>query len=401
MKSLRVIIPAALALASFADFSVAAQTPPQPRATGLALEIAYPDKPPQYIPVPVRTTSLHPGPISWQPSAGAARPPDVMVACDLQEQGVRVEVFAFAGNFSQSRTLPLGTFWLRENERAVVQAAARVGRTPFQIAVVRVKPFALETPSVKNRTTSLEVVRVEPLDTTFPSYKLTLRNKSEKSVIAISASLLKDQSPYSGFGSQDRRRRPLIKPGGLFELEANTSMSGSERESNGRMTAEGLVPTNLSNLVIKAAVFDDGTYEGDSGPAAELKAVATGEQIQLQRVLAALEDEAAGGGSFGPAHLERLRVRVAALDEEPAGAVVAELMGRVTLPTIVNKVPEERAKELIKSGLYRTKRNLLDEIESARAVGESNFGRPVLWDWLKEAKRRYEEWDAAVTRLLQ
>jgi hypothetical protein len=412
MKSLKVIIPAALALASLADFSVAAQTPPQAsglapeivspgKPTGLALEIAYPDKPPQYIPVPARTTSLHPSPIPWQSSGWGMRPPDVTVACDLHEQGVGVEVFASANNFPEFRTLPLATLWMRENERAVVQAAARVGRTPFQIAVVRVRPFALETLSVNNRTASLEVVQVEPRETTFPSYKLTLRNKSDKSVIAISVSQMKYQSTISGFWSQVSQRHSLIKPGGMFVFGVETNPPSSERESNGQMTVEGLVPTNLSNLEIEAAVFDDGSYEGDPGPAAEQKAMATGEQFQLRLVLAALEDEAVIAESFGPAHLERLRARVAALAEEPDEAVVAELMNREKLPTIINRPPEERAKELIKSGLSRTKRNLLSEIESARAAGERNSGRPVLWDWLKETKRRYEEWNAAVTRLLQ
>jgi hypothetical protein len=401
MKSLRSFAPAALALASFANLTGAAQASPQPEATRLALEIAYPDLPPQYIAVPAKTTSLHPSPLPSQQRLTGSAPPDIMIACALQEQGVRVEVFASAGFNSEYRTSPLSVFQMRENERTVVQAAASVGRTPFQIAVVRVKPFALDAPSVKNRAKSLEVVRVEPNETTFPSYKLTLRNNSEKNVIAIYFSLLKRNRPFTGFSSQGYEWHPLIKSGGSFEVETHNSPPGTAQESNGRMTPDGLAPVNLSHMVIEAVVFDDGTYEGYSGPAAELKALARGEQIQLRRVLAILEEEAASAEIYSQSHLDRLRFKVSALDENVDWAVVAELMSRVTLPTIINLRPEERARELVRSGMYTPKRNLLSRIHTAPPGGERATGKQLLGEWLLETKRRYEKWQASVDRFLE
>ncbi len=145
------------------------------------------------------------------------------------------------------------------------------------------------------------------------------------------------------------------------------------------MTPEGLVPDNLLNMVIACVVFDDGTYEGNPGSAAELKASARGIQIQLSRIGAILQEESEMAGYYYiPADLERLKMKVSALDENVESAVSTELMDRLTLPTIINVKPESRMRELVKSGLYHPKRTLLGEIDAAAKNNDKTQVTPCL-----------------------
>ncbi len=90
-----------------------------------------------------------------------------MLACNMEDRGVKVEVFAGIGEYSEHKVLPVGTYLLRENDQVNVGGAANFGHVPFRIKVVKVRPFELDQPSIRNHTKSLEVVKVEAADTTF------------------------------------------------------------------------------------------------------------------------------------------------------------------------------------------------------------------------------------------
>jgi len=395
MKNARIVFPGVVLVFIVSQICLA-QSPNIPKSTGLALEVAYPDKPPQYVPVP-EGGSLHP---SRLPGSRLPKT-DIALICNLTPAGIRTELVAGTGALSERRAMQLAVYLLQANQRITVHAAANVGLVPFQITVVRVRPFAQEIPSIENRTKSIEVVRVEPLDTTFPSYKLFLRNVSSKNAVAISIGILRvNRTRLLGTGDYGRQGQPLIKSGAVLEFVTTNWWPGTETQSNGQMTAEGFVPEDLSNMSIRSVVFDDGSWEGDPGQCAERKAVSTGSKIQLARILRILHDEANFIENYGLGDLDRLRTIVTALQEEVDPNLVVEMMNRLTLPTIINVKPEDRMAELIKAGLWDPKNLLLRDIESVRRAHSNSAAIPVFRDWFVTTLQRYQDWEISSYKFL-
>lgn len=191
-----------------------------------------------------------------------------------------------------------------------------------------------------------------------------------------------------------------MNSGAVFEFFTSNWSNGTKTESNGQMTAEGFVPEDLSNMSISSVVFDDGSWEGDSGLGAERKAVGTGSKIQLARILRTLYDESNFIENYSLGDLDRLQTAVTALQEEVEPNLTFEMMNRLRLPTIINVKPEDRMAELIKAGLRDPKYLLLRDIESVRRVHSNSSVIPVFRDWFVTTLQRYEDWEISSYKFL-
>ncbi|HEX3100650.1 MAG TPA: hypothetical protein VHQ01_02600, partial [Pyrinomonadaceae bacterium] len=172
------------------------------------------------------------------------------------------------------KVVVIRTYRLRENESAKTDELTKFGVEEIGLKVIKAKPDPEELPpaiqpQILNKTKAIEVVSFYPTPRSSQSFQLTLKNVSSKNIVALDLLVTSPNSNDSvGHRSQGNgKEHPLIAPGGVFVSHIGVSSGGTE-------TPAGYVadPVVQGTLIIRTVVFDDGTYDGQVGPAAEIEA---------------------------------------------------------------------------------------------------------------------------------
>lgn len=354
------------------------QTPSPP--SGLAVEISIEGYPPGFQSVPGESFGGRYREIPGAPRPeGVTEPLVIRVQDRMEGDAVRVVVSAYADKFHE-REIGIASFLLRENERVTVNEMRNVGFEPFGLAVVRVKPDAPAPPAAASRIPSVGVVGVEARRTNFPSYKVTLRNLSQKDIVYLEIKTLGERGrPMTIHWARGEHNRPVLPAGGTYETHTGGGSAGARG-------ADGYTPNGPRFVEVVAAVFSDHTYEGDAGSAASYLARLSGYKTQLARVLALLREAAEGAGANERA-AEGLKARATALGRELDEA------GRESLSARFPDFDAARLDGLKSSyeyGLDLVRKELLKDIGEYEAAAAGG-GRP-LGPWLAELTRKYEAW---------
>lgn len=306
------IILAIVFTLSFFEYSSAQSQQARPSATGLAVEVTYFEgRGPAY--EPVRRTKLPRGEGSWfglfgrvkewQLPTGAQPVSAVRVVPYLDGDTVKVTVSVLRGEKFLDVEDIVGTYTVRENEGIAIDSLRDFGVEPFKLKLIRVAPQTPEVPTVLNKTSSLEVVGIEPIVATLPRYKLTLHNLSEKNVSAIRINTMRDGNLSLSGMPQGEEGKPLVETGSFKELN---EMMVTRAET----TAAGYSPAapRGQQIVLATLVFEDGSYEGDPEPAATYRGHTIGNRAELKRIVGLLEDALASSSS-----IEKVRTQLSNL----------------------------------------------------------------------------------------
>lgn len=162
----------------------------------------------------------------------------------------------------------VGTYLIRAGETVRASELVQFGIEPFEMRAIDARPVVLkpgEGPAIINAP-SLEVYRIEKhLD----SYRIWLKNKSDKNIVSYTVS--NSTGGSTSYGARGRAS-VLIAAGGQSQqiyLHANEVESRAIR--------------------ITDVIFEDGSIEGDPRVAARFNAVAEGVRIQAPSVLRMVE----------------------------------------------------------------------------------------------------------------
>jgi hypothetical protein len=363
-----------------------------PAPTGLALEVTYyKDRPPAYATVPGPDSkpngawyALFRRVPSWQPPTEALPVRAVNVISRLEGETVRIVVSVYLGVQLFEKEQAVATYRVLENEKITVEGLSRFGVEPFEIRVVRVNPLAASPPSIVNRTESIEVVGLKVNNSTFPSYTVTLRNISGKNVDALGVKVFADGRQNGISLPFGKRGECLIAAGAtqdIFVLGAKTA----------RATPEGYSPDSPSHqeILIHTAVFDDGSYEGETKTAADFRAFKAGSKIQVARLLALLEEALDSSEPNVMAALERLKAKAASLSTTVETATLKDLLKE--FPSF-NKEEAAGLKQAVAVSLAG------DRLEFIKRIGEFEKASAQADDpqafraWLSSTKEMYEQW---------
>jgi hypothetical protein len=269
------------------------------------------------------------------------------------------------GDFDRQRT-PDSLYNLPSERVGTYSAGLNQSVTLFELEQFSIEPLTLRIvpasppPSARPQTFSkVPSVRIEITGEDRTFYKVALHNLSAKGVTALYLDM-----PETGGGSgQGAENGPndLIAPGATYQLQFSIPHSGSM--SNGRFV-ENPLP---SLLVLEAACFADGSYEGDSQASAEIAARRIGaatQRQQVDRLLATILGDAESGDD---AKVARIRSAVAQLTEEPDPQMVEKV--RSQFPGLSEEAVQ-RVRGSLKVGLNREKQSVtfgLNEFERNRA----------------------------------
>jgi hypothetical protein len=175
----------------------------------------------------------------------------------------------------------------------------------------------------------------------------------------------------------------IIAPGGTYEFTAKLATQTTP-------TPDGYTPALVPNQIIEisSAVFDDGSFEGDSQIAITVAAFHQGKKLQLARVIELLERSLSATETTASTTLASLKSDVATLSFEADSDSVQEVRGK--FPNL-----SARQEHDLKPAIEVSMKGLRDEVvnEITRFQLRNRRVDPnAFHHWLKSSKDRYEAW---------
>jgi len=195
----------------------------------------------------------------------------------------------------------------------------------------------------------VEVVGIEPVVSTFPRYKLTLHNLSDKDISAVSIYVMRDGKVSLSGMPQGEQGEPLVKAGSFGEL---SQILATRAET----TAAGYSPSapGTQQIVIASLMFADGTYEGETSAAAHYQGFVAGNRTELNRIVAIL-DKALATSTSKEAVRAQLGEQSYAFDNGELAALVTKFPG----------VDRGELKMGIEMAMHSIRKHTLDELDLA------------------------------------
>src|ERR1044072_6259863 len=144
----------------------------------------------------------------------------------------------------------------------------------FQIKLVRVNPNVPPVPPVILKgVESLIVINSMANETTLPSYRISLRNQSNKNMVGLGVDVVAGGKVQLTSKPRGIDGQSLIAAGNEYWLSVRAP-------NRAQPQAVGYVPISPADqeIQIKGPVYDDGKYEGDTEPAAAIMGFRAGEK---------------------------------------------------------------------------------------------------------------------------
>lgn len=371
-------------LLSFSGYSA----PPvrQQSPTGLLMEITYySGRAPAYLNVPGRAWyALFRRIPSWQPPADSLPVQAVNIISRLEGDSIRVTVSAFVGVRFHEKEAPVATYLVKEDEKITANELKQFGVEPFEIKVVRAAPISTALPQIVNNTESIAVISIVDNNSTLPSYKLSLRNLSNKNVVAMRINVLVDNRVQISSLPHDQDNLPLIKAEAISEHTVSAA-------KNTKMVSNDYLPDSPPNqtILISTAIFDDGSYEGDAEPAATYWAFQIGRKIQIGKIIPLIQNALNHTDSNISQAIASFKEQVASLTSNAEEEVVSKL--HEAFPKLAEKTKAE-LKTSIEVALNGMKFDLLKSLQAFEKASPQPIDANAFRSWLIKSKERYEKW---------
>jgi hypothetical protein len=360
--------------------------------TRLALEVTfYPGRKPAYEAVPAAESKpsgawfgLFAHIASWQAPPGVPQLEAVRVVSRVEGDAVRVTVSTLSGSKALENEQQVATYLIRETEKISIDELRLFGIEPFQIKLVRVNPnVAAVPPVILKGVESVVVINAMAKETTLPSYRIILRNQSNKNIVALGVDVVAGGRVQITSKPRGIDGQPLIPTGKEYWLTVAAP-------NRAQQIPGGYEPTSPPDqqIQIKAAVFDDGTYEGDTETAAAVSGYRAGEKMELPRLIPLLENALKADGDL-PEGLRNLESQVSSVASDAEPQLVQSLTS--TFPKASGSVNRE-IKETMEFSATTIKSNLLREIQTLEREESKSLNPDLYRTWLLKTKERYEKW---------
>ena len=247
------------------------------------------------------------------------------------------------------------------------------GIEPFKIKLVSPKADPPPQPNLENRTASIQVTQIQPEGIPLPAYRATFRNSSTKNVAALMVYLYRVGAPEQSSLFQGEEGRPLIESNRVREEYLPATLA----QRNGSSYSPGAAPGY--SIAVSSAVFTDGTFEGDLGPACSYEKIVFGRKAWLKAVLNVVDQQLAEADDAGAPQrmkerLGQLRYQRSPSDQQLKSAVSADCLS-----------PSGSAE--LTFGMTTL---LLRDLEVVVTTRPKPF--VTFRDWLVSTRERYRRW---------
>ena len=301
----------------------------QPR---FALEISEDGFPSRFVNVPevggidsmFFQPSHHPLP-AHEVGNETTEPSAVELVCKVDGDAVAITATAIFGPFDENRMnlslqghpqQKIGAYSQHLNESVVLQEMEQLGLRPWTIKIVNAQ---LPTPLTLATLNEVPSIQPEILGKDREGYRMSLHNLSSRAVMAF---LVETSLDHNSNHTEGNDRGVLIAPGANHEFRLFCDTSASVI-SNGIAPAPAPCAFNL-----KAALFSDGSYEGDANAAATLAARPYAAQFQSRRVHELIDNILADSSLDDTSKLTRVRSELPKLVVQPDPAILEQIQLR-------------------------------------------------------------------------
>lgn len=364
-----------------------------PAPTRLALEVTYyPGRKPAYETVPGPDSKpsgawfgLFGRIASWQAPAGSEPIEAVRVVSRVEGDAVRVTVSTLSGRKALENEQRVGTYVIRETEKISIDDLKQVGIEPFQIKLVRVNPNVPPVPPVILKgVESVVIINSMPKETTLPSYRIILHNRSNKNIVGLGVDVVAGGKIQLTSKPHGIDGQPLIGADKEYWL---TVAAPNRAEP----TSDGYVPTSPldQQIEIKACVFDDGTFEGDAETAAAVRGYRAGEKMVLSSLIPLLEGALNSSDANLLEGLRKLESQVTSVRTDADAQMVHTLTSE--FPQQSNSTSRE-IKATMEFTATTIKSNLLKEIHTLETDEAQSLNADLYRTWLTKTNERYQKW---------
>jgi hypothetical protein len=364
-----------------------------PAPTRLALEVTfYPGRKPAYETVPGPDSKPSGGWFglfgriaSWRPPAGTQPIEAVRVISRVEGDAVRVTVSTLSGRKALENEQPVGTYLIRETEKISIDDLKQFGIEPFQIKLIRVNSNVPPVPPVILRgVESVMVLNSMPKETTLPSYRIILRNQSNKNIIGLGVDVVAQGKVQLSYLPRSIDGQPLIAAGKEYWLTVAAP-------NRAQPTPDGYVPTSPSDqqIIVKGAVFEDGTFEGDAESAVAVRGYQAGEKMVLPRLIPLLESALNSSNADLREALKNLEAQVSSVGSDADPQIVQTLAAE--FPQASDAI-RRQIKGTMEVTATRIKSTLLEEIHTLENLGAQSLTADLYRTWLTKTRERYEKW---------
>jgi hypothetical protein len=228
----------------------------------------------------------------------------------------------------------LGTHSARLNETVDLQELKQVGYLPFALKIVSARPAAPTHPTIISKVPSIQVdLAAEDLR----RYTLSLRNTSSRAVVAYAFDDSRNSMSISRT-TFNFHGQPVIAPG------------AAKRDYE---FAVGQIP---GRIVLAAAVFSDGSHEGEASLAAQLKSGQIGYRTQYRRMEPAIDRIIHDPSLDDDGRVARIRENLHDLSNQPDAATIRAMQSQ--FPDLSNEAVVADLTE----GLNAARRNIWGQV---------------------------------------
>ncbi|HUL74698.1 MAG TPA: hypothetical protein VLT86_16425 [Vicinamibacterales bacterium] len=319
-------------------------------------------------------TPVFPRVAGWAPPPNQLPVSAINFVCERTNEGVNVAVSVFRGSPHQ-REDPVKTVLVTARAPVVVDDLRSLGVQPVTLTLANLEIPQLAIPDLAVASPQIEMhATVSAVPTA--RYTIVLRNHAAKAVRAIAI-----ETTRAGRLSMSARRaghlgEMFIKAGGVQALEI--SIPAGAPGPTGAVTLAA--PDRIDIVTV---IWEDGTYDGDVGPAIDSLTSDYGDRLQLSRVLGAFQ-RARSAETL--ATVSDLRSVLADLSIEVTDDMVADARSHVPNATAVS--PSHTA-SILRSSLAAIRKTALDDLT---AFDDAPAGAGTLQSWLNTTIDQYLRW---------
>ena len=364
-----------------------------PGPTGLALEVTfYTGRTPAYQTVPGPDSKpsgawygFFGRVASWQAPAGAQPIEAVRVISRVEGDAVRVTVSTLSGSKALENEQRVGGYLIRETEKISIDDLKQFGIEPFQIKLVRVNPNILPVPPVTLKgVESVAVINAMAKETTLPSFRIILRNQSNKNIVGLGVDVVAGGRVQITSKPRGIDGHPLIAVGKEYWLTVAAP-------NRAQPTPGGYEPTSPADqqIQIKTAVFDDGTFEGDAEAAAAVKGYQAGEKMVLPRLIPLLEAALNSSNANLTEALRHFESQVSSVGTDADPQIVQTLTADFPQDCVARSREIKATMEVTAATI---KSNLLKEIHMLQNERAQQLNSDLYRTWITKTRERYEKW---------
>jgi hypothetical protein len=287
--------------------------------------------------------------------------------------GVRVTVFRGSKGFEREDLV--GLFKLGLGEHRLISELQSFQIEPIDITISDAPSPIPAQPTFELRTGAVEVVGTESEGSPMPAYRIKFRNVTQKNISALALSVVNGPSALL----QGTEGAPLIRAGAVYE--EYLALPQDAGRANGPGAGEA------HTVIVSAAVFEDGSYDGPVETACTFESLSVGRAFWLRSVLPVLDQQMSMDNADAWVSAAQLRQQISNLK----AVVPSELLSKKSSVSSSCTPPGLRIEPSFNAMRLRLMREL-DQIISTRPAPPIDFKQ-----WLRTTRNSYASWLGRLT----